>query len=97
MGNDPTYHRREISTPFFAWALPVLLIILTAGCSEPEVELTRTDRRMVDSLFQQEKMGVDSIVDSICRAWANENLTHFKDSLMEKRWSEIKQILESHE
>lgn len=85
------------------WRSFTTLVVLLSGmpffiaCEQAPIELTRTDRRQVDSLFQQEKNAIDREVDSLCRKWAAEKSQGFKDSLMERRWAEIRQILESDE
>lgn len=78
-------------------AFSICSLLLFSACEDPNIELTRTDRRLVDSLFQVQKSQVDREVDSLCKLWSREHLAAYKDSLMQQRWAEIRQILESNE
>jgi hypothetical protein len=79
-------------------ALIALLSLLSfASCEEAPAEFTRTERRMIDSLFQETKPAIDREVDSLCKIWADQHLPQYKDSLMRKRWAEIELILQSND
>lgn len=77
-------------------AVSALLALLSfAACEQAPAEFTRTERRMIDSLFQDTKPAIDLKVDSLCRIWADQYLLQYKDSLIQKRWAEIELILQS--
>ena len=75
----------------------MLALLSFVSCEEAPTEFTRTERRMIDSLFQETKPAIDREVDSLCRIWADQHLSQYKDSLIQKRWAEIELILQSND
>ncbi len=78
-------------------ALGGLCLFLCLGCESAPIEFTKADRRMIDSIFHDKKPELDQKVDSVCSAWVQQHYKTYKDSLMDRRWAEIEQILRSDE
>ncbi len=78
-------------------AISLTLGVLMSACIPTPTELSRADRKKVDSLFVLAKPELEKEADSLCLIWVDENINQYKDSLMDMRWAEIESILSSDE
>lgn len=93
---NPSAFRRLLSLVKIS-AVGGFCLILWLGCESAPIEFTKADRRMIDSIFQDKKPALDQKVDSVCAAWVQQHYKTYKDSLMDRRWAEIEQILRADE
>ncbi|MEM1123911.1 MAG: hypothetical protein AAGJ18_25965, partial [Bacteroidota bacterium] len=66
-------------------ALLILLTFSLFSCGEPEIKLTRADRRTVDTLVNYQLDSISPILDSLCKVNEEAFVRQVADSIMAER------------
>ena len=75
-------------------ALSFLLFLFSSCGPEPlNLDLSRDDRKVVDSLYKEQISDLGPSLDSMCNAYKKERYQQMKDSLIELRLEEIESLL----
>ena len=76
----------------------IILLLFSSGvllsCEKEEPRLSRSHRKMVDSLVQQKTVGNRDLLDSLCDIRMAEELEGITDSIVEERMAEIRRKIE---
>lgn len=65
------------------------------SCEPEELRLSRSQRKIVDSLVQQKTVGNRDMLDSLCDIRMAEELAAVTDSIVEERMAEIRRKMEA--
>lgn len=69
---------------------------LITSCEKEEPKLSRSHRKIVDSLVQQQTVGNRPLLDSLCDIRMAEELAAVTDSIVEDRMNEIRRKIEAN-
>ena len=70
----------------------VLICITLTSCFEEPLKLNRADKKVVDSIYNAERLLLLHDLDSICTANFDDRVAEAIDSIMEKRLKEIARL-----
>lgn len=76
--------------------LSLCFVVLSVfSCSEAptKYELSRSERKVVDSTFRVRMNTIKSEMDSLCTSERTQNKQHIKDSLIKVRLEEIENVM----
>jgi len=77
--------------------ISLLLLGLCIGCTEGEVSLNRTEMKLVDSLYRQERDLLDPVLKDSCTTLRTMRLEALIDSIRKVRIEEIKKMIGEYE
>lgn len=81
--------KQNLSNRFsFAKERIILFVFIASGllsCGEPEIRLTRAERKMIDTLFNHKIDSISPIIDSLCNAEKSVLVQQAADSIIKER------------
>jgi len=77
------------------YVIILILALFMCSCLEtPEVELTKRDLDLIDSLYSLNRDSMKALSDSICTVEREKLYQHLVDSMVQERQAYINSILE---
>ena len=77
--------------------LGLLLAFCMSSCSETEIQLSREDTKLADSLFLVSRNELKLQLDDSCDLLRDKFLPLWQDSIMNERLVEINMMMEKHD
>lgn len=65
------------------------------SCGDDEIKLTRSHRKVIDSLVQERRTAIKEELDSLCDLKYTEELEFKTDSIVKERMAEIRKKIEA--
>jgi hypothetical protein len=70
-----------------------ILLLSTIACARRGVEPTRESRRAIDTMFTQQVLAQQPSMDTLCRAYGDSIFHVAKDSMLQERLAEMKELV----
>ena len=87
----------QTSTSRFVFSSLLIVLVITlllgeSACGEPEIKLTRADRKHIDTLVNHQLDSIGPMLDSLCKVTRAELIQQAVDSIVQERQEKEKRL-----